>query len=147
MNELNKKWFQIVWACLLLAHVVLSYIQRISEAQWAHNEALNMLNEVLSWIVVPLTIFLFVWQCFGYWRQGERLFWRKWARWGQAIAAGVALAALLVLLVRYFRGENATLDEENKTLLLGIFSVAALVWAVARYKYKHWQKDDDINKM
>lgn len=142
MEELSKKWFQVVWACLLVASVVISYIPRISDAQWAHGEAIQMLDSVLMWITLPLTIIMFVWLCVGYWRQSERLFWRKWRRWGGALAIGIATAAVLVLVIRYVKGDKPAIDEEDRVFILGIFAVAGLVWAVARYKFRHWLKDE-----
>ena len=38
MGEFQKTWFQIVWACLLLVSIVITYIQRMSDALWAHSE-------------------------------------------------------------------------------------------------------------
>ena len=142
MGELNKKWFQTVWMCLLLVSVTLNYIQRLVDAAWAHSAGIEMLDKVLFWITLPLTVILFVWHCVGYWRTSERLFWRKWRRWGIALAVGTAVAVVLVLLVKYLKGESRTIGEEDRALLVGAFAGAGLIWAVARYKFRHWHKSE-----
>lgn len=142
MEELSKKWFQVVWACLLVASVVISHIPRMSDAQWAHSEAIQMLNSVLMWIMLPLTVVMFVWLCVGYWRQSERLFWRKWRRWSGALVIGVATAVLLVFLVKHTKGDCASIDEEDRVILLGVFAAAGLIYAVAQYKFRHWRRDE-----
>lgn len=141
MEELSKKWFQVVWACLLVASVVISHIPRMSDAQWAHSEAIQMLNSVLMWIMLPLTVVMFVWLCVGYWRQSERLFWRKWRRWSGALVIGVATAVLLVFLVKHTKGDCASIDEEDRVILLGVFAAAGLIYAVAQYKFRHWRRE------
>ena len=142
MEELNKKWFQIVWACLLLASITINYIQRMSDALWAHSESVKVLDTFLDWIILPLTLVLFVWYCIGLWRTSERLFWRKCRRWGSALAIGVIVAVVLVILVRYVKGEDADISEGDRALFIGAFAVAGLVWSVARYKFQHWRKDE-----
>lgn len=142
MGEFNKKWFQVVWVCLLIASVTINYIQRMSDALWAHSEVVQILDSVLMWIMLPLTVVMFVLLCIGYWRQSERLFWRKWRRWGAGTAIGVLMALVLVLLIRYVKGDKPTIDDEDRVLILSISAVAGLVWAVARYKFKHWRGDE-----
>ncbi len=143
MDEFKKKWFQIVWACLLIVSITITYIQRMSDALWVHSAAMEMLGKVLDWIVMPMTLFLFIWLCIGYWRQSERLFWRVWRRWGGALAIGVVCAAALVMLVRYVKGDRTAIDEDIRALFLGVFSAAGLIYAIARYKFNHWRKEDE----
>lgn len=142
MGEFNKKWFQAVWGCMLLASVIINRIPRWSDAAWAHGAAIETINTVLLWITLPLTIIMFIALCINYWRQGERLFWRMWRRWGGALAVGIILAAVLVLLVRYFKDGSATIDENERRILVGIFAGAGLIWAVARYKFQNWHKKE-----
>lgn len=142
MGEFKKTWFQIVWACLLLVSIVITYIQRMSDALWAHSEAMQILDRTLTWVMLPLSVVLTVCMCIGYWRQSERLFWRKWRRWGASLAFGAAAAALLVVLVHLAKGEKATIEEEDRTLLLGAFSAAGLIWYFARYKFRSWRGDE-----
>lgn len=142
MGEFQKTWFQIVWACLLIASGVITYIQRMSDALWVHSEAMQILDRTLTWVILPLSVVLTVWMCIGYWRQSERLFWRKWRRWGASLAFGAAAAALLVVLVHLAKGEKATIEEGDRTLLLGAFSAAGLIWYFARYKFRSWRGDE-----
>ena len=142
MGEFRKTWFQIVWACLLIASVVITYIQRMSDALWAHSEVVLILDRVLMWVMLPLSAVMFVCLCIGYWRQSERLFWRKWRRWGASLAFGAAAAALLVVLVHLAKGERATIEEGDRTLLLGAFSAAGLIWFLVRYKFRSWRGDE-----
>lgn len=142
MGEFKKTWFQIVWACLLLVSIVITYIQRMSDALWAHSEVVLILDRTLTWVMLPLSVVLTVCMCIGYWRQSERLFWRKWRRWGASLAFGAAAAALLVVLVHLAKGEKATIEEEDRTLLLGAFSAAGLIWYFARYKFRSWRGDE-----
>ena len=137
MGEFQKKWFQIVWACLLIASVVMNYIQRYSDAAWAHSAGFEMLGKVLMWIVLPLTVILFVWKCVGYWRAGERLFWRKWLRWTKALLAGVVLSVVFVLVIRYFRGDALMLEQQKQVIIFFIFAGAGLVWGVAKYMFRN----------
>lgn len=142
MGEFQKTWFQIVWACLLLVSIVITYIQRMSDALWAHSEVVLILDRTLMWVMLPLSVVLTVRMCIGYWRQSERLFWRKWRRWGASLAFGAAAAALLVVLVHLAKGEKATIEEGDRTLLLGAFSAAGLIWYFARYKFRSWRGDE-----
>ena len=142
MEELNKKWFQIVWACLLFASITINYIQRMSDALWAHSESVEVLDMFLDWIILPLTLVLFVWYCIGLWRTSERLFWRKCRQWGVAVAVGTAAAVVLVLLVKYLKGESGTIDAEDRRYIIIVFAGAGLLYAVARHKFKHWRKDE-----
>lgn len=142
MGEFQKTWFQIVWACLLLVSIVITYIQRMSDALWAHSEVVLILDRVLMWVMLPLSAVMFVCLYIGYWRQSERLFWRKWRRWGASLAFGAAAAALLVVLVHLAKGERATIEEGDRTLLLGAFSAAGLIWFLARYKFRSWRGDE-----
>ena len=142
MGEFKKTWFQIVWACLLLVSIVITYIQRMSDALWAHSEVVLILDRTLTWVMLPLSVVLTVCMCIGYWRQSERLFWRKWRRWGASLAFGAAAAALLVVLVHLAKGEKATMEEGDRTLLLGAFSAAGLIWYFARYKFRSWRGDE-----
>lgn len=142
MGEFQKTWFQIVWACLLLVSIVITYIQRMSDALWAHSEVVLILDRVLMWVMLPLSAVMFVCLCISYWRQSERLFWRKWRRWGASLAFGAAAAALLVVLVHLAKGEKATIEEGDRTLLLGAFSAAGLIWFLARYKFRSWRGDE-----
>ena len=142
MGEFQKTWVQIVWACLLIASGVITYIQRMSDALWVHSEAMQILDRTLTWVMLPLSVVLTVWMCIGYWRQSERLFWRKWRRWGASLAFGAAAAALLGVLVHLAKGEKATIEEGDRTLLLGAFSAAGLIWYFARYKFRSWRGDE-----
>lgn len=142
MEEFKKKWFQNVWLCLVLASVTITYIQRWSDAQWAHGAGIEMLNTVLTWIILPLTVILLVCKYIGYWRQGERLFWKKCRRWGLTLALGVVCAVVLVLVVRYVKGESGTISDSDRIFILSVFAAGGLMWGVARYKFKHWRRDE-----
>ena len=142
MGEFQKKWFQTVWACLLIASVTIGHIQRWSDAAWAHSASIEILSKVLMWITLPLTVVLFVWLCIGLWRTSERLFWRKLRRWGGALAIGAVAAVVLVLLVKHIKGESGTVSEGDRTLIVGLFAGAGLIYVVARYKFGHWRRDE-----
>ena len=142
MGEFNKKWFQIVWACLLLASITINYIQRMSDALWAHSESVEVLDTLLDWIILPLTLILFVWYCIGLWRTSERLFWRKCRQWGVAVAVGAVVAVVLVFLVKYLKGESGTIGEEDRSFIVMTFAVAGALYGLARYKFKHWRRDE-----
>ena len=142
MEEFNKKWFQVVWACLLLASVTINQIQRWVDAAWAQSVGIEMLDKILIWITLPLTGILFIWQCVGYWRTSERLFWRKCRRWGTALAVGVVCAVALVLLVRYAKGDNTTINDGERVLILSVFAAGGLIYGIARHKFKHWRNEE-----
>ena len=102
-----------------------------------------MLDKVLFWIILPLTIIIFVWHWVGYWRTSERLFWRELRRWGRNLAIGVVCAVVLVLLVHYAKGNDAIIDNNERVRILSIFAAGGLIWAVARYKFNHWRKEEE----
>lgn len=141
MGEFQKKWFQIVWACLLIASITITYIQRWVNAAWAHSAAMDVLDAILTWITFPLTVILFVLLCVELWRKSERLFWRRWRRWGGAIAAGIVLAVILLLMMRFIKGDSVALEPNDKRWIVALFSIGMLIWVVARYKFKHWRRD------
>lgn len=142
MEEFNKKWFQVVWACLLLASVTINYIQRMSDALWAHSEAVRVLDTVLDCIILPMTVVLFIWYCISLWRTSDRLFWRTCRRWGVGLAVGVVCAVALVLLVRYAKGDNTTINDGERVLIVSAFAAGGLIYGIARYKFKHWRKEE-----
>ena len=142
MGEFNKKWFQTVWMGLLFASLVIDYIQRMSDAQWAHSEAIEMLDTILLWIVFPLTVLLFILHNVESWRKGARYFWRQWQKGATAILVGGGLAFLLVLIVKKCKGEALEINNEARMIILAIFAVIGLVIAFARYKFKHWQGEE-----
>lgn len=142
MGEFNKKWFQTVWMGLLFASLVIDYIQRMSDAQWAHSEAIEMLDTILLWIVFPLTVLLFILHNIQMWRQGARYFWRQWQKGATAVLVSGGLAFLLVLIVKKCKGEALEINNEARMIILAIFAVIGLVIAFARYKFKHWQGEE-----
>ena len=143
MGELNKKWFQNVWLCLLLASVTITYIQRWSDAQWAHGAGIEMLNTVLTWIILPLTVILLVCKYIGYWCQSKRLFWKKCRFWGGFWAIGTVWLAALVLLVDYIKGGDGTIDDSLLEMFSCTFVVCVVIYAIARYKFNHWRKEEE----
>lgn len=142
MGEFNKKWFQTVWMGLLFASLVIDYIQRMSDAQWAHSEAIEMLDTILLWIVFPLTVLLFILHNIQMWRKGARYFWRQWQKGATAVLVGGGLAFSLVLIVKKCKGEALEINNEARMIILAIFAVIGLVIAFARYKFKHWQGEE-----
>ncbi len=142
MGEFKKKWFQVVWVLMTLASVVINWLQRGSDAAWVHSAGVEMLNEVLLWILLPLTVLLFVMRCVEIRRTSERLFWRKLRRWGGAIIAGIVLAVVLVLVIRYFRGDSLMLEHSKQVTIFIIFAGIGLIWGVARYKDQHWRREE-----
>ena len=74
MGEFKKKWFEIVWIVLLASHLIIGKIQRSSDALWAQSEGIMMLEKVLLWIILPMTLLLFILRNIESWRKGERHF-------------------------------------------------------------------------
>lgn len=142
MGELDKKWFRNVWLCLLFVSVMLNCIQRLVDAAWAHSAGIEMLDKVLFWITLFLTVIIFIWHYAGYWRTSKRLFWRMLRRWSGGLTIGVVCAVILVLLMHYAKGDDTIIDNKERVLILSIFAAGGLMWGVARYKYKHWRKDE-----
>ena len=142
MGELDKKWFRNVWLCLLFVSVMLNCIQRLVDAAWAHSAGIEMLDKVLFWITLSLTVIIFIWHCVGYWRTSKRLFWRMLRRWCGGLTIGVVCAVILVLLMHYAKGDDTIIDNKEIVLILSIFAAGGLMWGVARYKYKHWRTDE-----
>ena len=139
---MDKKWFRNVWLCLLFVSVMLNCIQRLVDAAWAHSAGIEMLDKVLFWITLSLTVIIFIWHCVGYWRTSKRLFWRMLRRWCGGLTIGVVCAVILALLVHYAKGDDTIIDNKERVLILSIFAAGGLMWGVARYKYYHWHKDE-----
>ena len=141
MWETERKWFKIVWMLLLFVSLVINYIQRMTDALWAHGEVVEILEKTLLWITLPMTVVLLVWNNVVLWRSGERLFWRSWQKSGMAIAVGGALAMALVFVVKWSKGEAIEVSDSARMWILGVFSVIGLVIAFARYKFKNWREE------
>lgn len=140
MGELKKKWFQTVWALMTLASVVITWLQRGSDAAWVHSAGMETLGKVLLWILLPMTVVMFVMHCVENLHTGERYFWRKWLRWGEAATAGIVLAVVLVLVIRYLRGDSLMMEHSKQVTLFIIFATAGLVWGVAKYMFNRSRK-------
>ena len=142
MGEFNKKWFQIVWACLFIVSFSISRIRHSVDAAWAHSAGIELLDRILLCITLVVTVIICVLQGVNYWRQSKRLFYRKWRRWGTSLAVGTAAAVVLVLLVKYLKGESGVISEEDRRIIVITFAGAGLIYAVARHKFKHWRRDE-----
>lgn len=136
MEENHKRVFTTIWAILLLCSVVLGHITHYSDSAWAQSESINILNRVLFWVTTVITIILFAWHNISYWRQGKRLFWRKWRRWGGNLAIGVAMLVLLLLAINLFRDDKVELNGNERHFLFALFAAVGLIWGLARYKFK-----------
>ncbi|MBQ7787360.1 MAG: hypothetical protein IJ378_04265 [Alistipes sp.] len=121
---------------------MLNCIQRLVDAAWAHSAGIEMLDKVLFWITLFLTVIIFIWHYVGYWRTSKRLFWRMLRRWSGGLTIGVVCAVILVLLMHYAKGDDTIIDNKERVLILSIFAAGGLMWGVARYKYNHWRKDE-----
>ena len=145
MEEFKKQWFQTVWAGLVLASLAVHYIQRWVDAAWAQSHAMEVSNDVLGWICLPMTVILFIVKCVENWRMGRRYFWRVCRRWGSALFLGTLMAVVLVYLVRYFKSggvpEGALLEQEYNVFLFVLFSLGGLLYMIARYKFKNPNRD------
>lgn len=145
MGEFKKTWFQIVWAGLTICTLTLGWIRRKVDAAWAQSHALEVLSDVLGLIALALTVVLFVVHCVENWQKGKRYFWRVCRRWGSALFWGTLMAAVLVVLVRYFKSGGALAaalpDKEFNIFLFVLFSLGGLLYMIARYKYNHPNKD------
>lgn len=141
MWETERKWFKITWTALLFASVVINYVQRMSDELWAHSRVVEVLDTTLTWILLPMTVVLFVWHNMVLWHSGERLFWRTWQKSGLAMLVGGGLAFLLVLVVQWCRGEAVEISDSAKMWILAVFSAVGLLVMFARYKFKNWSKE------
>lgn len=137
MGELNRKWFQIVWALLLFVSITINYIQRMCDALWAHGEVVAILDKTLTWIMLPMTVVLVVWHLVVSWRTGEKYFWRKVRKQASALFIGGGLGFLLAAIVKWCKGEAMTIDADDRTAILAVFSVVGLLILFARYKFRN----------
>ncbi len=145
MNELKKRWFQIVWAGLTLCSLVFAWIRRGVDAQWVQSRAFEVLSDVLGWIVLVMTVVLFVVHCIENYHTGRRYFWRICRRWGSALFWGVLMASVLVVVVKYFKSGGAFAaalpDKEVNIFLFVLLSLGGVLYMIAKYKYNHPNKD------
>ena len=142
MGEFQKKWFQIVWACLFIVSFSMNRIQQSVDAAWAHSAGIELLNRILMYITVVVALIICVLQGINYWKQSNRLFYRKWRRWGSAIALGIILAVVLLLVMRFVKGDSVALDANDKRWILALFSIGMLIYLFGRYKFKNWHNED-----
>lgn len=142
---MKKKWFQIVWVGLLLVSLALNYLQRWVDAAWAQNHALTVFSDVLGWIVLALTVVLFVLHCVENWRTGKRYFWRKCRRWGGNIFLGTLMAVAVLLVIRFVKSggalENVLPERWFNIFMFVVLSVGGLLYMIARYKFNNSNKD------
>lgn len=141
MEELNRKWFKIVWALLLFASLTIDYIQRMSDALWAHGPVVEMLDKILFWIMLPMTLLLFVLYWIGNWRTGERYFWKKLRTQAGAMFIGGGLGFLLVLVVQWCKGDAVEMSSMARATVLAIFSVVGLMIGYARYRLRKMNEE------
>ena len=135
MEELKRTWFKIVWAGLLLVSLALSYIQRYANAAWAQGHTMEVLQNVLGWIVLPMTVVLLVLHCIENWRTGRRYFWRKWGKWLKSIIFGCLMAALLLGIMWLARENGLDLTGTARWVLYGVLYVIGFVILYLRAKY------------
>jgi hypothetical protein len=140
MEEFKKKWFENVWLALLFVSLVIDFIQRKVDTVWAHGAAIEMLDKVFMWIIFPLTVLLFVLHNIESWRKGERYFWREWQKGTLALGVGGALALLLVILVKYYKGDALEIDNGGRIAIVAVFASIGFVYSFARYKFKNWRE-------
>lgn len=141
MEELNRKWFKIVWALLLFASLTIDYIQRMSDALWAHGPVVEALDKILLWIMLPMTLLLFVLYWIGNWRVGERYFWKKLRTQAGAMFIGGGLGFLLVLVVQWCKGDAVEMSSMARATVLAIFSVVGLMIGYARYRLRKMNEE------
>lgn len=142
MGEFQRKWFQIAWACLFIVSFSISRIRHSVDAAWAHSAGIELLDRILLCITLVVTVIICVLQGINYWRQSKRLFYRKWRRWGSAIALGIILAVVLLLVMRFVKGDSVALDTNDKRWILALFSIGMLIYLFGRYKFKNWHNED-----
>lgn len=137
MEEFKKQWFQSVWAGLVLASLAVHYIQRWVDAAWAQSHAMDVLDDVLGWICLPMTVILFILKCVENWRVCRR--------WGGALLGGTLMATVLVALVKFSKSgwvfDGNIYDTEVKTFLFVLFCLGGLLYMIARYKFNRPNKD------
>lgn len=145
MEELKRRWFQIVWGGLVLLSVLLSWIERGVSASWAHSPTMEFVQNVLVWIVLPMTIVLFLLSCVENWRTGERYFWRKCRRWGGNLFLGALMAAVLLFVLRFIKSGVVFGSQESmaivKTVIFWLLAIGGLLYLVAKYKFNRPKRD------
>ena len=106
---------------------------------------MDVLDDVLGWICLPMTVILFIVKCVENWRVGRRYFWRVCRRWGGALLGGTLMATVLVALVKFCKSgwvfDGNIYDKEVKTFIFVLFSLGGLLYMIARYKFNHPNKD------
>ena len=141
MEELNRKWFKIVWALLLFASLTIDYIQRMSDALWAHGPVVERLDKILFWIMLPATVLLLVLYWIGNWRTGERYFWKKLRAQASVVVVGGGLGFLLVFVVQWCKGDAVEMSSMARATVLAIFSVVGLMIGYARYRLRKMNEE------
>jgi hypothetical protein len=115
------------------------------DAAWAQSHAMDVLDDVLGWICLPMTVILFILKCVENWRVGRRYFWRVCRRWGGALLGGTLMATVLVALVKFFKSgwvfDGNIYDKEVKIFIFVLFSLGGLLYMIARYKFNHPNRD------
>lgn len=134
MEENHKRVFTTIWVVLLLCSVVLGHITNHSEVAWAQSESITLLSSILFWITTIITIALFVWHNILYWRQGKRLFWRKWQKWAKGLMIGISTLVVLLLAINTLRGDEISVSNGERLTIFLTFVIGGLIYGLARLK-------------
>lgn len=109
----------------------------MSDAIWAHGPVIEMFDKILTWMLLPVTVVLLVWNWVVNWRTGEKYFWRQVCKQASAIFIGGGLAFLLVVIVKWSKGDALEIEAGGRAAILIIFSVVGLLILLARYKFRN----------
>ncbi len=135
MEENHRRVFTTIWAILLLGSVVLGHIIHYSDSAWTQSESIITLNSILFYITAIITVILFVWHNILYWRQGRRLFWRKWQKWTKGLMIGILMLVALLLAINALRGdEEISINNGERLTIFLVFVIGGLIYGLARLK-------------
>ncbi len=134
MEENHRRVFTTIWAILLLGSVVLGHIIHYSDSAWAQSENIITLDSILFWITAIVTVILFVWHNILYWRQGRRLFWRKWQKLTKGLMVGILMLVVLLLAINALRGDEIPINDGERLTIFLVFVIGGLIYGLARLK-------------
>ena len=123
----NEKWFIRSWALLSLAGLAVHKIVRYSDTPYGRG--MEMLDNILTAVILPLTVTLIVYKNICIWRQSPRLWWRRCRRF--TFWFGISIGTILPIVIGFKKG-----DMSDIPVILCVAAASLLIAAVAHIRLR-----------
>lgn len=123
----NEKWFIRSWALLSFAGLAVHKIVHYSEIPYGRG--MEMLDNILTAVILPLTVTLIVYKNICIWRQSPRLWWRRCRRF--TFWFGISIGTILPIVIGFKKG-----DMSDIPVILCVAAASLLIAAVAHIRLR-----------